>query len=126
MATETQETANRTASPAQSPGTDWMHSPDSLLNYCEDLSRLYTQALEQGLRLMTPQMSPVSANEGAYADGLSELIKAMERSQELLFTQLESVTAFQSAFWEPWLKQLGGGPTNRGTADKRRKSGPSA
>ena len=122
MASETEETAKRSSVEDQGSWVTWAHNQDSLLNYWDDISKLYAQALEQGLRLMVPQMGPGLGNTDGFGDGMSELIRAMERSQELLFIQLESITAFQSALWEPWLKQLGMDPANRRTGPKRRKS----
>jgi len=119
MATETNEAPKRSSVEDQSSWVTWAHNQDSLLNYWDDVSKLYTQALEQGLRLMIPQMSPGFGNRDGFGDGVSELIKAMERSQELLFIQFESMTAFQSALWEPWLKQLGMGPAIQQTGNKQ-------
>jgi len=47
----------------------------------------------------------------------------MERSRELLFTQLESMGVFQSALWEPWFKQLSTGPASPPAGNTRRKGG---
>lgn len=125
MAAETKEAAGRSSGEDQGCWAGWAQNQESLLSYWDDISKLYTQAFEQGLRLMMPQTSPGFGNTGGFGDGVSELIKAMERSQEMLFTQFESITAFQSALWEPWFKQFGMGPAGQRTGSRPRKGGKS-